>query len=285
MLYGGNRSAAHSFVVNYQLEARISGGKSCSERIPVERMELEDWGTGFVRRILVVMSEIGTGISPQVYDTPHYKLLGFLDDYRLAIKVSRWPGDDMRSHLLVLDVEGGALRAPIRTWFHTFESWAWMMEAGGYKPSLQDVLHAPFYPDPSQRILALSLHPRKGFLVMRVETLLRLARERAGRGILWEEWNPYLIETPLENVHPEQYVKCWVSGFQLFRVSILWITGRCFLDVYDFSADARTRLLRPGGGIPRVMHPSVAAYRLPWRAVDIRDLSAPAWTTIVWSSE
>ena len=237
-------------------------------------MELEDWGTGFVRRILVVMSEIGTGISPQVYDTPHYKLLGFLDDYRLAIKVSRWPSDDMRSHLLVLDVEGGALRAPIRTWFHTFESWAWMMEAGGYKPSLQDVLHAPFYPDPSQRILALSLHPRKGFLVMRVETLLRLAREQAGGEIGWEEWNPYLIEASLgSSLYRSRYVQCWVSGCRLFRVSILQVARGCSLHVYDFSAHARTKLLQPGDNGRQVMHPTVTAYRLPWSTIDICDAS------------
>jgi hypothetical protein len=60
----------------------------------------------------------------------------------------------------------------------------------------------PFYPDPSQRIIALSLDPRKGPLVMRVETLLRLARERAGGEIWWREWNSYLVETFLGGDFP-----------------------------------------------------------------------------------
>ena len=226
---------------------------------------------------LFVTSEIRTDIHPQECDTPHYGLLEFLDDYRLAIKLSPSPGHSTCSRLLILDVEGGTSRTPIRTWFHGPASslrWVCTVEAGGYKPSTQDVLHAPLYPDPSQRILALSLHPREGFLVMRVETLLRLAREQAGGEIGWEEWNPYLIEASLgSSLYRSRYVQCWVSGCRLFRVSILQVARGCSLHVYDFSAHARTKLLQPGDNGRQVMHPTVTAYRLPWSTIDICDAS------------
>jgi hypothetical protein len=226
---------------------------------------------------LLITLEIVTDIPPQEYDTPHYKLLEFFDDYRLAIKVSPSPGDGMPSRLLLLDVEGATSGAPILTWFNgpaLSLRWTWVAEAGGYKPSPQDALHAPFYPDPSQRILALSLDPRKSFLVMRIETLLRLARERAGEVIQWGEWNSYLYETFLGgDFYRSRYVQCWVSGFRLFRVSILRDMSGCYLHVYDFSAHARTRFLQPRGNGRQVMHPSVTECRLPWRAIDIYDVS------------
>ena len=115
---------------------------------------------------LFITSEIKTDIHPQKCDAPHDE---FLDDYRLAIKEESPPVDGIPSRLLVLDVEGVTSSAPVQAWFHGPASslrWVSAVEVGGCKPSPQEVLHAPFYPDPSQRILALSLHPREGFLVM-----------------------------------------------------------------------------------------------------------------------
>jgi len=71
------------------------------------------------------------------------------------------------------------------------------VEAGGQEPSSQNTLNTLFYPDPSQRILALCLDIQEDFSVMKVETLLRLAGERAGGEIQWREWSPYLSPTSL----------------------------------------------------------------------------------------
>ena len=91
--------------------------------------------------------------------------------------------------------------APTQTLLHgpvTSRRWTCLFDTGGYKPSPQEILTAPFYPEPSQRILALSTEPQKEFSIMRVETLLRFARERAGKEIRWEDWKRYLIGIVLQ---------------------------------------------------------------------------------------
>lgn len=181
--------------------------------------------------------------------------------------------------LLLLDTEEVSSGVPVQTWFHgpTFpHRWAWAVETGGYKPSPQDILTAPFYPGPSQRILTLSLDPRKCMLVMKVETLLRLARERAGGKIQWQEWNQYLFETTVgAEFRLSPCVRSWVSGFRLFRVSIrLGDSDGCDLHVYDFSPNGRMMHLQPAGSGRQVMHPSVAKCRLPWERTNICNASS-----------
>ena len=118
----------------------------------------------------------------------------FLDDYRLASTSCRGGF----SELLLLDTEHVPPMRPTLTRFcgpASSGQWACLFGAGEYQPSPQDTLSAPFYPDPSQRILALSLEHRCGFYVIKAEVLLRLARERFGEVVRWEEWRPYLVET------------------------------------------------------------------------------------------
>ena len=158
--------------------------------------------------------------------------------------------------------------APTQTRFHNdapSRRWISSFEASGYNPSPQDILSAPFYPDPSQRILGLSMGPQWGFYVTKVERLLSIARERAGEEIQWEEWKPCLIEIFSQGTPDGTYhLGSWVSGFRVFSAFVAWAHhGGCTLRVYDFSPRASVKFLHSVGDGCKVMYPSVAAFCLP----------------------
>ena len=58
----------------------------------------------------------------------------------------------------------------------------------GHEPSCTDILSTPFYPDPSQRVLAVRFVNRNELLVMRLEMVLRLVEEREGEELGRGEW-------------------------------------------------------------------------------------------------
>jgi len=199
---------------------------------------------------------------------------GFLDDYRLLVYGSTHGGP---LGLLLLDTERAPPVVPTETWFYRSRphrpSYC-SFELGGYQPSPQDILAAPFYPDPSQRILVLPVEAQSWFYVIKVETLLKLARERAGEGIEWEDWEPFLIRTATPGTPDATHdPRSWVSGFRLFSSSIAVGDDRLNLHVYDFSPHARMKFLHMAGDGCRVVHPSVTAWRLPWDPFDICDIS------------
>jgi len=106
-------------------------------------------------------------------------------------------------------------------------------DLGGHEPSCEDDLFAPFYPDPSQRILAFWSQISDHFLVIKVETLLRLAREWEGEDLRSGEWQAHAT-----------WVRCtgyasivWVSGPRLCFVGLTECGGTS-IDVYDFSTGA-----------------------------------------------
>ena len=211
----------------------------------------------------------------QEHCSPNYQYFEFLDDYRLA-SVEVYDHDASQG-LLVFDTERVSHVAPTQTRFHSAASsrrWIPFFEASGYNPSPRDILSAPFYPDPSQRILALSMGPQWGFHVIKVERLLRFARERAGEEIQWEEWKQYLFETVSQGI-PDgiYYLGSWVSGFRFISAFIAWGDGGCTLRVYDFSPRGSMKFLHSGGDGCRVMDPSVAAFRLPRYNTGIRGIS------------
>lgn len=130
-------------------------------------------------------------------------------------------------------------------------------DPGGHVPPREDELFAPFYPDPSRRILAI-VNPGDGaLLVTKTETLLRLALERKGEGLWWREWKSHVTWVP-----PGKF---WISGPRVCRahwvrpegtsppVSTLlnFVPGPEMLqagfpsllrmDVYDFSPQASGR--------------------------------------------
>ena len=208
----------------------------------------------------------------QEFHSAHLKLLEFLDEYRLATSV--FPSIRYTPpYLLLLDTEQVSSGTPVQTLFHpptTYDYWNWVTEAAGYKPSPQDILTAPFYSEPSQRILAFSLGLEGSMLVMKVETLLRLSRERAGEEVQWQEWETYLLKTPtLHTLHTQP----WVSGSRLFRPCRRGRGNRCELHVYDFSARGHMKSLHQSAGNgSEAVYPSVR-YHLPWLAIDIQDIN------------
>ena len=191
----------------------------------------------------------------------------FLDDYRLAISVSA-PEDNESPGLLLLDTERVSLMTPTWTRFRgpvSSRNLARLFDAGGYKPSPQDTLAAPFYPDPSQRILALYVEPQRELYVVKAETLLRLAMGRVGEELQWEEWKSCLIETiPHATPDTAYCLGSWVSGFRLFSAFVMLGERVCNLSVHDFSPRASMRFLHSAGDGRKVMHPSVPAFHLPW---------------------
>ena len=208
--------------------------------------------------------------------SPYYQVLEFLDDYRLVISMSP-PSHRGPLRLLVIDTERVSRMAPTQTLFHgpvTSRRWSCLFDTGGYKPSPQEILTAPFYPEPSQRILALSTEPQKEFSIMRVETLLRFAKERAGKEIRWEEWKLYLIGIVLQKAPGTLFhMRSWVSGFRFFSAPIGGYDGACDLQMYDFSARSLQKWVRRTNVGRQVMHPSGPGHHLPWDATDIYDIS------------
>ena len=131
---------------------------------------------------------------------------------------------------------------------------------GGYKPSREDELFAPFYPDPSQRVFVVETSGDTCFLIIKTEVLLRLAQERGGENLRWEEWGVYATR-----VSRDQHVtSLWVSGPRLFCVYSAG-SEEAMMDVYDFSARASARYAKmvEGGSAARY-EPSITQI-LPWR--------------------
>jgi hypothetical protein len=225
--------------------------------------------------------ETPTKIPPQEHHDRFYQWFGFLDDHWLAVRLSG-SGSGAPARLLLLDA---SLEIPTQTWFYgsVFSDWTCVVEAGGYKPSTEDLLTAPFYPDSSQCILALSLGFQGKFFVIEVGTLLRLAREQAGRVIQWEKWRPYLVEAFVgvgrrAQVHHPRY---WISGFRLLRLTIA--QDGSALDVYDFSARGRMKFLWLEGDGRKVMHPSTTGCCLPCGSSDTYDVGFGHDSLVVWT--
>lgn len=117
---------------------------------------------------------------------------------------------------------------------------------------------APFYPDPSQRVLALLFYMRgdasgevQGICVVRSETLLRLAEE-IGEGVIgWDVWGKFTVTPDLDGVpRADQYTKYSVSGSRFMKVDINERKRWAKVRMYDLSHWSRqypdTEL--PGGG-------------------------------------
>jgi len=154
---------------------------------------------------------------------------------------------DTSPRLVLLNTEqttaGGAI--PIQTTLYfgpsrhlDLDLGCFHLELGGHEPSLEESSLAPFYPDPSQWILAVK-HDCESIFVMKTETLLRLAQEWGDAALEWDQWRARVIE-----VRPGDVKALWISGPRLFCMS-----GTTFdlegtrMDVYDFSAQASTRHL------------------------------------------
>ena len=138
---------------------------------------------------------------------------------------------------------------------------------GGHEPTPEEDSLAPFYQDPSQRILALEFHQDIYIFVMKAEVLLKLARECEGAGLVWEEWRTHVVEVSLSF----GITSLWVSGPRLFCLRPPeWGSDVSWVDVYDFGPRASERHIEEAtdddGRAMRTMKPSLGWYELPWHA-------------------
>ena len=142
------------------------------------------------------------------------------------------------------------------------------LDGGGYEPSPEESSLAPFYQAASRRVFAIELCSHNSTFVMKTETLLRLAQERRGRDLSWEQWKAHTVK--LGDSRPE-----WVSGAQMFSTRIVPQNEDTWLEVYDFSPRAsKTCVVTGRGGIIRqVVRPCMREHYLPWSSSTINFLN------------
>jgi len=142
-----------------------------------------------------------------------------------------------------------------------------LLERGVHKPSPTEHL-APFYQDPVQRIVALSMSKSLDHLVFPVEALVRLAEGREGCEIGWDEWKEHVV---IPSIHVPDLANTWVSGCRLFCITF---SGYARLDanmeVYDFSKKGRVKYLgelaNSGLGGVRYLSSTGVCLKLPWES-------------------
>ena len=127
---------------------------------------------------------------------------------------------------------------------------------------------APFYSDPSQRILVLSINQHQ-LLVINVELLLELAREWEGQSIELDGWGGNTIQIHLSGDT--------LGGFGVFGCRLFWTASdwddegsfTSYLRIWSFNHADRAKHLRgpissgTNRGV-RQMSPSFDECRLPW---------------------
>ena len=135
-------------------------------------------------------------------------------------------------------------------------------DLGGRVPSCEDELFAPFYPDPSQRVLAVVFFGC--IIVAKIEALLKLARERKGEHLQWAEW-----QTHVTKVRRDGYTsRLWVSGPRLCCAELTG-SGETSIDVYDFGARACAECRESfEDGVAERFAPSVTKI-MPWEVDEI----------------
>ena len=134
------------------------------------------------------------------------------------------------------------------------------LDQSGHEPTPEEDSLAPFYQDPSQRILVVEFFEGKSVFVMKTEALLELARGRGGTELGWEQWRAHVVEAPADN---SRFL--WVSGPRLFCVRRE--NENAWLDVYDFSPRASARHMQKvayyDAGIMWQIGPNTERRRLP----------------------
>jgi len=146
------------------------------------------------------------------------------------------------------------------------------LDQGGYKPSPEEASLAPFYQDASQRVLAVEFYSYESAFVMKTEALLKLARERGGADLEWEQWNAHAVE-----VQTRGGIVLWVSGPRVFYICRTGqANGETWMNVHDFSPRESARCVetvtnsRDGRFLRRVGWPPSVEKRLPWHAPTIQ---------------
>ena len=149
------------------------------------------------------------------------------------------------------------------------------LETCGNIPSQDELTAAPFYPDYSQRILAVYFGQKGPCYVINVELLLKLVQEREGQDVGWSRWGSHTIEAHVGG--PDNHSHVWVSGCRLFCTVSDGVNGgrdaSNYLRMYDFSHAGRAEYLHTlgeateGGGVRRIS-PSLDGRKLPWNSAN-----------------
>ena len=215
-----------------------------------------------------------------------------MDEHSLLLLSDHYRGDPLRLH--IFDTEQGTIDNPIQTTFYFSPDrgatpyFRLSTESCGHIPSPDELTTAPFYSDPSQRILTFYPGELGGCYVVYTELLLKLARERKGQNVGWKEWAPRTFWIP---VGEDRLELIRVSWCRLFFVEtgnednvVLYgdynrprFDGPAHLRMYDFSHTGRVRHLhvadetRAGVG-PRRISPSLV-WVLPWNCSNVWDVT------------
>ena len=204
-----------------------------------------------------------------------------MNEHSLVVQSDDRP--EGRPRLDIFDTNQGTDGKPTQTSFylstiHDVARFSYLVsEPCGHVPSPDELMTAPFYPDPTQRILALCYNSPGRCFVINVELLLELAREREGQYVGWEEWVLHTIEV---QVGPPDHI--WVSGCQLYctvsDVADEENDESSHLQIYDFSHAGRSKHLHTLNGAAesggtRQISPALDGYKLPWNAGDFRYVS------------
>jgi len=208
-------------------------------------------------------------------ESNHYHTAEFIDDYRLLVTL--WPARDDPPCLVLMELGEGTGGTPTQTSFrlspyfrgsgHLFPH----LERGAYKPSPSESV-APFHQDPAQRIVVLSMTYADCYLVFQAEALLRLAEDRKGSEIEWDDWKSIVIIPHIRDPDP---VDVWVSGSQLLCITSESTLQEIEIEVYDFSIRGRKdymskRINRDLDGVRYLTSTGIRA-RHPWDVDELLD--------------
>ena len=144
-----------------------------------------------------------------------------------------------------------------------------LLERGMHKPSTAEC-RTPFYPDRSQRIVALSMLETYTCLAFSVEALLRLAEGREGYKIGWDGWKNHVVIPSLPDAF---FVGVCISGCRLFSTVSSGDRTGTEMEVYDLSMHGRAKYLNEEFdadlGEVRFLAPTGACRKLPWDSIDV----------------
>lgn len=188
------------------------------------------------------------------------------------------PQERVPPHLYVFNTKCETTPSPVKASFsfssaHVTFPTHLLSEPCGYTPSPDELATAPFYPDPSHRILAVGVENRWWY-VINAELLLELARERRGQNVGWDEWRTRCIPVSVKDLAGINSI--WVSGCRLFCAVSRGTDGsQAYLRIHDFNRACRAKNLDTPSGIgmggrSRETSPDLNEYQLPWNASDLR---------------
>jgi hypothetical protein len=181
----------------------------------------------------------------KVLDQSRYTTAEFVDDYRLLVSLESTV--DAPPSLVLMDTRKNMGGKPMQTFLHLSSFFinagplGLLFERGTHEPSPAES-QAPFYQDPSQRIVVLDQTSVLSYLVLRVGALLEFVESREGSEIEWDEWKS-LVAIPFVDLSLVDTINAWVSGSRFFFISSFISSSAAFVRLFDFSMRGRAKYL------------------------------------------